>query len=122
MKEEEYVEADDKDGGDREEYDAVTRIHPASIIFIICPVGHVWEEDEQRPDPAQETEAHQALLPLSEWAGQEHPEKDALTQHPEVGCHHEVCGQDIQTPTPYGILGPDIRLEEDEVIPLIINF
>ena len=53
MKEEEYVEADDKDGGDREEYDAVTRIHPASIVFIMCPVDKEINKGEINEDQAK---------------------------------------------------------------------
>ena len=104
MKEEEHVEGDDKDGGEGEEYDAVPRIHPAVVIFVFCSVHGIWEGDEQRPGPAQDKQPPQALLLLPRGPGQQHPEEDALAQHPEVGRHHEVCRQDVQTTTPHIIL------------------
>ena len=34
------------------------------------------------------------------------PEKGRLAQHPGVGGHHEVGGDDVETPTPHGVARP----------------
>ena len=45
------------------------------------------------------------------------PEKDGLTQHPCVGGHHEVGGDNVEDPAPHRVPRPDGGGEEDQVVP-----
>ena len=45
------------------------------------------------------------------------PEKGCLAQHPGVGGHHEVGGEDVQAAAPHSVTRPDGGREEDQVVP-----
>ena len=71
----------------------MTWIHPTQFILILETVDDIREDDEDGHDPAKNAQEDQKSLLLNEGLDQNHPEECSLSQHPAVGGHHEVGGE-----------------------------
>ena len=80
---------------------APSLIHPAEFVFIVVFVKKVRCHHNQRSNPAQDNQTlDQGTFIRYYHEVEQNSEKDSLTQHPEVGGHHEVGGDHVQQPAP----------------------
>ena len=81
------------------------------------PKNHIRDEDNRRNNPSNNSKPEYRQFFLDEGLDKDHPEVGTFTQHPKVGCEHQVSGEDVQDATPDVIRRPDCRVEKHKVIP-----
>ena len=79
--------------------------------------NNIRDEDNSGDNPSNDSKPEDPQFFLDEGLDKDHPEVGTFTQHPEVGCEHQVCGEDMQDATPDVIRRPDSRVEKYRVIP-----
>ena len=92
-------------------------VHPAKLVFIIVAKGHIRNENNSGNNPSNNSKPEDPQFFLDEGLDKDHPEVGTFTQHPKVGCEHQVSGEDVQDATPNVIRRPDGRVEKHKVIP-----
>ena len=99
----------------------MTWIHPTQFILILETEDDIREDDEDGHDPAKNAQEDQECLLLNEGLDQNHPEEGSLSQHPAVGGHHEVGGEDMETSAPDSVTGPYLSVKQNQIIPEYIH-
>jgi hypothetical protein len=94
-------------------------VHPTKLIFIIMPKHNIRNEDNSGHNPSNDSKPEDPQFLLDEGLDKDHPKIATFTQHPEVGCEHQVGGEDVQHATPDVIPRPDGRIEKHKIIPEI---
>jgi len=95
----------------------MTWIHPTQFILILETEDDIWEDDEDGHDPAKNAQEDQECLLLNKGLDKNHPEECSLSQHPAVGGHHEVGGEDMETSAPDSVTGPYLSVKQNQIIP-----
>ena len=81
----------------------MARVHPAKLVLITETKENIWRHHNSWNNPYKNSKPPDPRLFLYESLYQDHPEVDALAEHPEVCGQHEVGGHDVEQSTPGGV-------------------
>ena len=95
----------------------MARVHPAKLVLITETKENIWRHQNSWNNPSKNSKPPYPRLFLYESLYQDHPEVDALAEHPEVCGQHEVGGHDVEQSTPGGVDYPHRGVEEYKMIP-----